>query len=41
VERLFKEAIDAFGQPDVVVHSAGIMPLLLISGGDVETFDKL
>jgi 3-oxoacyl-[acyl-carrier protein] reductase len=31
VERLFKESIDAFGKPDVVVHCAGIMPLLLIS----------
>jgi len=25
----------------VVVHSAGIMPLLPISGGNVETFDKV
>jgi 3-oxoacyl-[acyl-carrier protein] reductase len=41
VERLFKESIDAFGKPDVVVHCAGIMPLLLISGGDVEAFDKV
>src|SRR5467141_4055588 len=41
VERLFKESIDAFGKPAVVVHCAGIMPLLLISGGDVETFDKV
>jgi 3-oxoacyl-[acyl-carrier protein] reductase len=41
VKRLFKESIDAFGQPDVVVHCAGIMPLLPISGGDVETFDKV
>ncbi len=41
VERLFKESIDAFGKPDVVVHCAGIMPLLLISGGDVEGFDKV
>jgi 3-oxoacyl-[acyl-carrier protein] reductase len=40
VERLFKESIDAFGNPAVVVHSAGIMPLSLISAGDVETFDK-
>src|SRR5258708_31218148 len=40
-KRLFKESIDAFGQPDVVVHCAGIMPLLPISGGDVETFDKV
>jgi 3-oxoacyl-[acyl-carrier protein] reductase len=41
VERLFKEAIDAFGKPDVVVHSAGIMLLSLISAGDVESFDKV
>ena len=27
VERLFKESMDAFGRPDVVVHCAGIMPL--------------
>ena len=25
VERLFKESMDAFGRPDVVVHCAGIM----------------
>jgi len=41
VERLFKQTLDAFGTIDVVVHSAGIMPLLPISGGDVETFDKV
>src|SRR5882762_1576015 len=41
VERLFKQTLEAFGTIDVVVHSAGIMPLLLISGGDVETFDKV
>jgi 3-oxoacyl-[acyl-carrier protein] reductase len=41
VERLFKESMNAFGGPDVVVHCAGIMPLLPISGGDVETFDKV
>jgi 3-oxoacyl-[acyl-carrier protein] reductase len=41
VERLFKESIDAFGDPAVVVHSAGIMPQSLISAGDVETFDKV
>jgi len=27
VERLFKESLDVFGRPDVVVHCAGIMPL--------------
>jgi 3-oxoacyl-[acyl-carrier protein] reductase len=41
VERLFKESMSAFSNPDVVVHCAGIMPLLPISGGDVETFDKV
>jgi 3-oxoacyl-[acyl-carrier protein] reductase len=41
VERLFKEAIDAFGTIDVVVNSAGIMPLRPIAGGDVEVFDKV
>jgi len=41
VERLFKQTLDAFGTVDVVVHSAGIMPLLPIAGGDVETFDKV
>ena len=41
VERLFQESIDAFGDPEVVVHSAGIMLLSLISAGDVETFDKV
>ena len=41
VERLFKQALEAFGTIDVVVHTAGIMPMLPISGGDVETFDKV
>src|SRR5437899_57572 len=41
VERLFKESIDAFGRPDVVVHCAGIMPLFPIAGGDVAAFDKV
>ena len=41
VEGLFKQTLDAFGTIDVVVHSAGIMPLLPIAGGDVETFDKV
>ena len=38
---LFKQTLEAFGTIDVVVHTAGIMPLLPISGGDVETFDKV
>jgi 3-oxoacyl-[acyl-carrier protein] reductase len=41
VERLFKETITAFGSVEVVVHCAGIMPLFPISGGDVESFDKV
>jgi 3-oxoacyl-[acyl-carrier protein] reductase len=41
VETLFKQTLEAFGTIDVVVHTAGIMPLLPISGGDVETFDKV
>jgi len=41
VEHLFKQALEAFGKVDVVVHSAGIMPMLPISGGDAETFDKV
>src|SRR5260370_19211464 len=41
VERLFKEAIDAFGRPNVVVHCAGIMPLFLIASGDLTAFDKV
>jgi len=41
VERLFQESIDAFGNPEVVVHSAGVMLLSLIAACDVETFDKV
>jgi 3-oxoacyl-[acyl-carrier protein] reductase len=41
VERLFKQTLEAFSTIDVVVHTAGIMPLLPIAGGDVETFDKV
>jgi 3-oxoacyl-[acyl-carrier protein] reductase len=41
MERLFKETADAFGTIDVVVHSAGIMPLQPIATGDVATFDKV
>ena len=41
VENLFKQTLEAFGKIHVVVHSAGIMPLLPISGGSVETFDKV
>jgi 3-oxoacyl-[acyl-carrier protein] reductase len=41
VEHLFKQTREALGRVDVVVHSAGIMPMLPIAGGDVETFDKV
>lgn len=41
VENLFKQTLEAFGKIHVVVHSAGIMPLVPISGGSVETFDKV
>src|SRR6202521_3421934 len=41
VERLFKESMDAFGKPNVVVHCAGIMPLFLIASGDVTAFGKV
>jgi 3-oxoacyl-[acyl-carrier protein] reductase len=42
VKRLFKEAADAFGgRIDVVVNTAGIMPLSPIVKGDVELFDKV
>ena len=41
IENLFKQTLEAFGKIDVVVHSAGIMPLLPIAGGNVETFDKV
>src|SRR6202035_636975 len=41
VERLFKESMEAFGSPDVVVHCAGIMSLFPIASGDVASFDKV
>ena len=41
VARLFKETAEAFGQPDVVVHCAGIMPLKPIADGDLDMFDKV
>jgi 3-oxoacyl-[acyl-carrier protein] reductase len=41
VERLFQEAVDAFGQVDVLVNTAGIMPLSPIAAGDLEVFDKV
>src|SRR5262245_33594643 len=41
VERLFTDALEAFGRIDVVVNCAGIMPLGRIADGDVEAFDKV
>jgi 3-oxoacyl-[acyl-carrier protein] reductase len=41
VEALFQKTLAAFGRLDVVVNSAGIMPLSPIAKGDVETFDKV
>jgi len=41
VERLFREAADAFGGINVVVNCAGIMPLSPITEGDLELFDNV
>ena len=41
VQQLFEKTLKAFGQIDVVVNNAGIMPLSPIAKGDVETFDKV
>jgi 3-oxoacyl-[acyl-carrier protein] reductase len=41
VKALFAKTIETFGQIDVVVNNAGIMPLSLIAKGDVETFDRV
>jgi 3-oxoacyl-[acyl-carrier protein] reductase len=41
MEHLFKEALDTFGEINVVVNSAGIMPLSKIADGDLELFDKV
>jgi 3-oxoacyl-[acyl-carrier protein] reductase len=41
VERLFKKTLDTFGRIDVVVNSAGIMPLGRIADGDIDVFDKV
>ena len=41
VERLFKHTLATFGRIDVVVNCAGIMPLLPITDGDLEVFDKV
>jgi 3-oxoacyl-[acyl-carrier protein] reductase len=41
VDRLFKQTVDAFGRLDVVVHTAGIMPLMTIAEGDLAVFDRV
>lgn len=41
VERVFADTKNAFGRIDVVVNSAGIMPLSAIGKGDVELFDRV
>src|SRR6202011_600795 len=41
VKQLFEKTLKAFGQIDVVVNNAGIMPLSPIAKGDVETFDRV
>ncbi|MGE4421274.1 MAG: SDR family oxidoreductase [Pseudodesulfovibrio sp.] len=41
VERLFDAAKEAFGSVDVVVNSAGIMPMQPIEGADMDVFDKV
>ena len=41
VDRLFAESASALGTIDVVVNSAGVMPLRPIAAGDVDGFDKV
>ncbi|GAB7046466.1 SDR family oxidoreductase [Catenuloplanes indicus] len=41
MEALFRHATDAFGGVDVVVHTAGIMPLAPIAQMDLDTFDRI
>ena len=41
VDRLFKKSLDTFGGINIVVNCAGIMPLLPITGGDIELFNKV
>lgn len=41
VVHLFKATLDEFETIDVVVHTAGIMPLGKIVDGDLEMFDKV
>ncbi len=41
VERLFTQALEAFGRIDVVAHCAGIMTLSPIADGDLAAFDRV
>ena len=41
VERLFQETAEAFGRVDVVVNTAGVMPLSPIAAGDLNAFDRV
>jgi 3-oxoacyl-[acyl-carrier protein] reductase len=41
VEQLFTTASNTFGTVDVVVHTAGIMPIGKIADGDLQSFDKV
>jgi 3-oxoacyl-[acyl-carrier protein] reductase len=41
VDRLFNKSLDTFGGINVVVNCAGIMPLLPITGRDLDLFDKV
>jgi 3-oxoacyl-[acyl-carrier protein] reductase len=41
VERLFQETLGAFGRIDVVVNSAGIMPIGPIADASLEIFDRV
>jgi 3-oxoacyl-[acyl-carrier protein] reductase len=41
VERLFQQTLSTFSRVDVVVNSAGIMPLQPIADGNLEVFDRV
>ena len=41
VDRMFEETVKTYGRVDVVIHTAGIMPLSPIDKEDVELFDKV
>jgi len=41
VQQLFDRTLKAYGQIDVVVNNAGIMPMSPIAKSDVDTFDKV